>query len=127
MVSDMFGTTHGGALFGIVFVSHQIGALIGALGGARAYDAWGSYDAIWWIGVALGGLGMVAHLLITEGEAPPPPAGASFSPRLAPQVGVWLLALGVLSTLTLTDAASAAAEGTGDIFGWCWSTLSGET
>ena len=127
MVSDMFGTTHAGALFGIVFVSHQIGALIGALGGARAYDAWGSYDVIWWIGVALGGMGMLAHLLITEGEAPPPPEQAGAGLRLAPQVGVWMLALGVLSTLTLTDAASAAAEGTGDIFGWCWSTLSGET
>jgi predicted MFS family arabinose efflux permease len=127
MVSEMFGTTHAGALFGIVFVSHQIGALIGALGGARAYDAWGSYDVVWWIGVALGGMGMVAHLLITEGEAPPPPEGVGVLPRIAPQVGVWLLALGVLSTLTLTDAASAAAEGTSDIFGWCWSTLSGET
>jgi len=120
MVADMFGTTHAGALFGIVFVSHQIGALIGALGGARAYDAWGSYDSIWWTGVGLGVLGMVAHLLITEGEAPEPPARPAVTPRLAPQVGVWLVAIGVLSVLTISDAANAVASGAEDIIGWCF-------
>ncbi|MEM7091639.1 MAG: MFS transporter [Actinomycetota bacterium] len=121
MVADMFGTTNAGALFGIVFVSHQIGALVGALGGARAYDAWGSYDSVWWTAAALGVLGMVAHLLITEGEAPEPPPVEGRVPRLAPTVGVWVLALGVLSVLSLTDAAAAAGDGVDTFVTWCFS------
>lgn len=119
MTTEMFGTTHAGTLFGIVFVSHQIGALIGALGGARAHDAWGSYDSVWWAAVALGGMGMVAHLMITEGPAPEPPPSTGAVGRLAPlgSAGMWLLAIGVLSTLTLTDAAGAA----GELVDWCFS------
>ena len=54
MVTEQFGTTHSGALFGIVFFSHQLGAFAGALGGSWAHDRYGSYDLVWWIAVALG-------------------------------------------------------------------------
>jgi len=123
MVSNMFGTTHAGALFGIVFVSHQIGALMGALGGARAYDAWNSYDAVWWIAVALGGVGFAAHLLLHEGPAPEPPAPSATLGRFAPTggVAVWLLLIATLSALTLTDAVASAADDLETLLAWCFS------
>ena len=123
MVSDMFGTTHAGALFGIVFVSHQIGALMGALGGARAYDAWNSYSAVWWVAVVLGGVGFAAHLLLTEGPAPEPPTSPGTLGRLAPTGGVaaWILIIGMLSMLSLTDAAAAAGDELESLLAWCFS------
>ena len=36
MVTEQFGTTHSGTLFGIVFLSHQIGAFAGAWMGANS-------------------------------------------------------------------------------------------
>ena len=36
LVALMFGTRHVGMLFGVVFLSHQIGAFLGALLGGRS-------------------------------------------------------------------------------------------
>ena len=47
LIAVMFGTRHIGMLFGVVFLSHQIGAFIGALLGGTIYEATGSYDAMW--------------------------------------------------------------------------------
>ena len=49
LVALMFGTRHVGMLFGVVFLSHQIGAFIGALLGGAIYDATGGYDVMWWL------------------------------------------------------------------------------
>ncbi len=67
IVTDQFGTTHAGALFGVVFLSHQAGALLGALTGANLYDRTGSYTSTWWIAVGLGIFAMAMHLMIDEG------------------------------------------------------------
>ena len=52
IVTQQFGPTHAGALFGIVFLSHQIGSFIGAFLGGELVDATDSYLAMWWIGLA---------------------------------------------------------------------------
>src|SRR3546814_13159514 len=46
LVAHLFGPTYMSMLFGIVFLSHQIGGFCGALLSGRLYDALGSYDQI---------------------------------------------------------------------------------
>jgi len=53
-------------LFGIVFLSHQIGSFIGVWLGGALYDNTGSYDGMWWAGIALGLLAAIIHLPINE-------------------------------------------------------------
>ena len=43
IVTGQFGTLHSGALFGIVFFSHQVGAFTGVWMGGELFDATGSY------------------------------------------------------------------------------------
>lgn len=66
LVAVMFGTRHLGLLGGIVFFSHQIGSFLGVWLGGYLYDQFGSYDPVWWLGVALGIFAAVVHLPIME-------------------------------------------------------------
>ncbi len=54
LVTVMFGTRYMATLYGFVFLSHQIGSFLGVWLGGRLYDQLGSYDPVWWMGVALG-------------------------------------------------------------------------
>jgi len=66
LVAIMFGTRHLGLLGGIVFFSHQIGSFLGVWLGGYLYDRLGSYDPVWWLGVALGIFAAIVHLPIVE-------------------------------------------------------------
>lgn len=66
LVAVMFGTRHLGMLGGIVFFSHQIGSFLGVWLGGYLYDLMGSYDPVWWIGVALGLFAALVHWPIAE-------------------------------------------------------------
>ncbi|MBF0276892.1 MAG: MFS transporter [SAR324 cluster bacterium] len=66
IVSQVFGPKYFSTLFGIVFFSHQIGSFLGAWLGGYLYDTTGSYDAVWWISVALGLASAVLHYPINE-------------------------------------------------------------
>lgn len=66
LVAIMFGTRHLGLLGGIVFLSHQIGSFLGVWLGGYLYDVYGSYDIVWWLGVALGLFAAVIHWPIKE-------------------------------------------------------------
>lgn len=66
LVAVMFGPRYMATLFGFVFLSHQIGAFLGVWLGGKLYDETGSYDAIWWCGIALGILAAVIHWPIEE-------------------------------------------------------------
>jgi MFS family permease len=72
LVALMFGTRHVGMLFGVVFLSHQVGAFIGALLGGAVYDRTGSYDLMWVLCIALSVGAAVVHLPIHEQRAPQP-------------------------------------------------------
>lgn len=66
LVAHIYGLRYMGTLYGIVFLSHQIGSFIGVWLGGRLYDAYGSYETVWWLGVAVGAFSALVHLPIRE-------------------------------------------------------------
>ena len=66
LVATFFGTTWMSMLFGVVFLSHQVGSFFGVWLGGRLYDMTKSYDAMWWISVALGVLAALINWPIRE-------------------------------------------------------------
>jgi predicted MFS family arabinose efflux permease len=56
-VIEMFGLRWQAMIQGFAFMSHQLGSFVGAFGGGLLFDAYGSYDLAWRLGV---GLGLVA-------------------------------------------------------------------
>jgi predicted MFS family arabinose efflux permease len=68
LVAQIFGPRYMATLFGIVFLSHQIGSFLGIWLGGYLYDAYGSYDVIWWLSIALGLIAALLHWPIDERE-----------------------------------------------------------
>lgn len=66
IVASMFGARRLGTLYGVVFLSHQLGSVLGAWLGGRIYDLYGSYQPMWLIAVALGVLSALVHLPVRE-------------------------------------------------------------
>lgn len=69
LVAVMFGTRHIGMLFGVVFLSHQVGAFVGALLGGSIYEATGGYQAMWILCIVLSVAAAAIHLPIRERSA----------------------------------------------------------
>lgn len=66
LVAHLYGLRYMGTLYGFVFFSHQLGSFLGVWLGGRMYDATGSYNAVWWIGVGVGAFSAIVHLPIRE-------------------------------------------------------------
>ena len=66
LVAIMFGTGHLGMLGGLVFFSHQVGSFLGVWLGGYLYDIFGTYNPVWWLGVALGLFAAIVHWPIRE-------------------------------------------------------------
>ena len=66
IVAQMFGLRFMATLFGIVFLSHQVGSFLGVWLGGLLYDQTGSYDAMWWAGVGFGIFAALVHLPIND-------------------------------------------------------------
>jgi len=66
IVAHMFGTKYLGLLYGIVFLSHQIGSFFGAYLGGLFHDIYGSYDYAWYLAIALSVFAAIIHLPIKE-------------------------------------------------------------
>jgi len=62
LVAQIFGVKALATLYGIVFLSHQIGSFLGAWAGGLVYEYTGSYDAIWWSCVFLSILAALIHI-----------------------------------------------------------------
>ncbi|MBK0325711.1 MFS transporter [Rhodobacteraceae bacterium F11138] len=66
LVAQIYGLRYMGTLYGIVFLSHQIGSFMGVWLGGRLYDLNGDYTLVWWIGVGVGAFSAIVHLPIRE-------------------------------------------------------------
>ena len=66
IVAHMFGTKFLGLLYGIVFLSHQIGSFFGAYLGGLFHDLYGSYDYAWYLAIVLSIFAAIVHLPIKE-------------------------------------------------------------
>jgi len=66
IIAQVFGVRYMATLFGIVFLSHQIGSFMGVWLGGVLYDRTGSYNGMWWAGVVFAVLAALVHLPISE-------------------------------------------------------------
>jgi MFS family permease len=66
LVAQIFGVRFVSMLFGIVFLSHQIGSFSGVWLGGYLFDATGSYDLVWIGSIALGVIAAILNLPIDE-------------------------------------------------------------
>ncbi|MBI4046679.1 MAG: MFS transporter, partial [Devosia nanyangense] len=70
LVTVFFGARYMGMLYGIAFLSHQIGSFVGVWLGGYVFDVTGSYNLVWYLGVLLGLASAAVHLPIREMAAP---------------------------------------------------------
>ena len=66
LVAVFFGTRWMTMLFGVVFLSHQLGSFSGLWLAGYLYDATKSYDMMWWVSIALGLFAAAIHWPIKE-------------------------------------------------------------
>ncbi|MDW3223805.1 MAG: MFS transporter [Paracoccaceae bacterium] len=66
LVAHIYGLRYMGTLYGIVFLSHQLGSFLGVWLGGRMYDVYGDYTFVWWVGVGVGAFSAIIHLPIRE-------------------------------------------------------------
>ena len=66
IVAHIFGTKYVGMLYGIVFVSHQVGSFLGAYLGGVFYEMNGNFDYAWYGSIALSIFAGLIHLPINE-------------------------------------------------------------
>ena len=66
IVAHIFGTKYVGLLYGIVFVSHQVGSFLGAYLGGVFYEMHGNFDYAWYVSIALSIFAGLIHLPIIE-------------------------------------------------------------
>lgn len=66
IIAQVFGVRYLATLFGLVFLSHQLGSFIGVWMGGRLYDTYGTYDGMWWAGVFFGIVAAILHWPINE-------------------------------------------------------------
>ena len=79
LVAQIYGLRYMGTLYGLVFLSHQIGGFLGVWLGGALYDLYGNYTIVWWVGVGVGAFSALVHLPIEEkpwAERKPALAGA---------------------------------------------------
>jgi len=76
LVAYIYGLRYMGTLYGIIFLSHQLGGFLGVWLGGRLYDVYGDYTMVWWIGVGVGAFSAIIHLPIRERPLDAPAAAA---------------------------------------------------
>jgi MFS family permease len=67
IVGRIFGVRYLSMLYGIVFLSHQVGSFFGAWMAGLIFDATGSYNIAWGFAIALGLFAGLIHLPIADG------------------------------------------------------------
>lgn len=62
----VFGLTHFNTLYGIAFLSHQVGSFLGAWMGGVVFDRFGNYDFGWAALIAIGITAFTLQWLMDE-------------------------------------------------------------
>lgn len=70
LIGQIFGIRYLSTLYGIVFLSHQIGSFFGAWSAGLMFDLTGSYDSIWLASIALGFMSAIVHAPIPDRPVP---------------------------------------------------------
>src|SRR5690606_6722130 len=81
LVAKVFGTRHLGTLFGVCFLSHQVGSFLGAWLGGLVFDLTGSYTPVWAATALAGLVAALLHFPIDDRAAAPAPAAAVLAQR----------------------------------------------
>jgi MFS family permease len=80
-VVEMFGLRWQAMIQGLAFMSHQFGSFLGAFGGGLLFDALGSYDLAWRLGV---GMGLTAGIVqVMWARLRPPPSASDVATAAA--------------------------------------------
>ena len=66
LVATFFGPVWMTMLFGVVFMSHQVGSFTGVWLAGRFYDMTHSYDLTWWTAIGMGVFAAIVHWPIKE-------------------------------------------------------------
>ncbi len=77
IIARVFGLGHFNALFGVVFLSHQVGSFFGAWMGGLVFDRFGNYNFAWGALIVIGVAAFTLQWLMDE--RPP----ATFRPAMA--------------------------------------------
>ena len=65
-VAHLLGARYLTTMFGVVFLSHQVGGFLGVWLGGRVFDATGSYRPVWLIAIGLAVAAVIIHLPIQD-------------------------------------------------------------
>ena len=68
LIVAFFGPAHLSMLYGVAFLSHQIGSFLGAWLGGFLYDISATYTVMWWVSILTGLFAFIVNWLITEQE-----------------------------------------------------------
>src|SRR6266705_2437035 len=82
IIGRVFGLTHFNTLYGIVFLSHQLGSFFGAWMGGVVFDRFGNYDFGWGALIVIGVTAFTLQWLMDE--RPPRERQAAGQPSPAP-------------------------------------------
>ena len=66
LIAHIYGLRYMGTLYGLVFLSHQLGSFLGVWMGGKLYDTTGDYTLVWWIGIGVSAFSTLVHLPIKE-------------------------------------------------------------
>ncbi len=80
IIARVFGLTHFGTLYGVVFFSHQVGSFFGAWMGGLVFAQWGNYNFAWGALIVIGLMAFTLQWLMDEN----PPKEPKGFPGLVP-------------------------------------------
>ncbi|MFY9316939.1 MAG: MFS transporter [Burkholderiales bacterium] len=82
IIGRVFGLEHFGTLYGVVFLSHQVGSFFGAWMGGLVFAQWGNYNFAWGALIAIGLAAFTLQWFMDE--RPPARRGSIGEPGIAP-------------------------------------------
>src|SRR3954471_5635359 len=77
LVAKFFGPAHMATLFGLVMLTHQVGAFFGSWIGGKVFEWTGAYDWFWYVDILLAVGAALIHLPIREAPLPAPAQAAA--------------------------------------------------